>query len=201
MKTSEIPERLSALGQFMEEKQLDAFIIPSTDAHVSEYPPKYWESRIWISGFTGSAGTAVVTKAQAGVWTDSRYFLQAADELADTGFELFKMGQADTPDMTEWIIAQVGAGSTVGIDGLVYAASDAFSLQNKLQAKKIKLETTLDPFSEIQSDRPAIPKNRVFILPEEIAGESVKSKIDRINNELKKVDADGIIIATLDAVA
>ncbi|MCE5206190.1 MAG: aminopeptidase P family protein [Porphyromonadaceae bacterium] len=201
MKTSEIPERLSALRQFMEEKQLDAFIIPSTDAHVSEYPPKYWETRKWISGFTGSAGTAVVTKTQAGVWTDSRYFLQAADELADTGFELFKMGQADTPDMTEWIIAQVGPGGTVGIDGLVYAASDALALQNRLQTKEIRLETTFDPFSEIQSDRPEIPKNRVFILPEVIAGESVKSKIDRINSELKKVDADGIIIVTLDAVA
>ncbi|MCE5178306.1 MAG: aminopeptidase P family protein [Porphyromonadaceae bacterium] len=201
MKTSEIPERLLALRQFMEEKQLDAFIIPSTDAHVSEYPPKHWETRKWISGFTGSAGTAVVTKTQAGVWTDSRYFLQAADELADTGFELFKMGQADTPDMTEWIIAQVGPGGTVGIDGLVYAASDALALQNRLQSKEIKLETTLDPFSEIYSDRPGIPKNTVFILPEEIAGESVKSKINRINNELKRVDADGIIIATLDAVA
>ena len=201
MKTSEIPERLSALRQFMEEKQLDAFIIPSTDAHVSEYPPKHWESRKWISGFTGSAGTAVVTKSQAGVWTDSRYFLQAADELADTGFELFKMGQTDTPDMTEWIMAQVGPGGTVGIDGLVYAASDAFTLENRLQAKEIRLETTFDPFSEIQSDRPEIPKNKVFILTEEIAGESVKSKIHRINNELKKADADGIIIVTLDAVA
>jgi len=201
MKTSEIPERLSALRQFMEEKQLDAFIIPSTDAHVSEYPPKHWESRKWISGFTGSAGTAVVTKAQAGVWTDSRYFLQAADELADTGFALFKMGQTDTPDMTEWIIAQVGQGGTVGIDGLVYAASDALTLENRLQAKEIRLETAFDPFSEIQSDRPEIPKNKVFMLTEEIAGESVKSKIDRINSELKKTDADGILLVTLDAVA
>lgn len=201
MKTNEIPERLSALRQFMEEKQLDAFIIPSTDAHVSEYPPKHWESRKWISGFTGSAGTAVVTKELAGVWTDSRYFLQAADELADTGFELFKMGQADTPDMTEWIVAQVGQGGTVGIDGLVYAASDALTLQNKLQGKAIRLETTFDPFSEIYKDRPEIPKNKAFILPEEIAGESVKSKINRINSELKKIDANGIIIVTLDAVA
>lgn len=103
----------------MEEKNLDAFIVPSTDAHLSEYPPKYWESRKWISGFTGSAGTAAVTKEKAGVWTDSRYFLQAADELKDTGFDLFKMGQADTPDMTEWIIEQTGRGGTVGIDGLV----------------------------------------------------------------------------------
>ncbi|MDD3954856.1 MAG: aminopeptidase P family protein [Proteiniphilum sp.] len=201
MKTNEIPERLSALRQFMEEKQLDAFIIPSTDAHVSEYPPKHWESRKWISGFTGSAGTAVVTKELAGVWTDSRYFLQAADELADTGFELFKMGQADTPDMTEWIVAQVGQGGTVGIDGLVYAASDALALQNKFQTKNIQLETSFDPFSEIYKDRPEIPKNEAFILPEEIAGESVKSKIDRINSELKKVDANGILIVTLDAVA
>lgn len=201
MKTNEIPERLSALRQFMEEKQLDAFIIPSTDAHVSEYPPKHWESRKWISGFTGSAGTAVVTKELAGVWTDSRYFLQAADELTDTGFELFKMGQADTPDMTEWIVAQVGQDGTVGIDGLVYAASDALALLNKLQTKNIQLESSFDPFSEIYKDRPEIPKNKAFILPEEIAGESVKSKINRINSELKKVDANGIIIVTLDAVA
>ena len=201
MKTNEIPERLSALRKFMEEKQLDAFIIPSTDAHVSEYPPKHWESRKWISGFTGSAGTAVVTKELAGVWTDSRYFLQAADELTDTGFELFKMGQADTPDMTEWIVAQVGQDGTVGIDGLVYAASDALALLNKLQTKNIQLESSFDPFSEIYKDRPEIPKNKAFILPEEIAGESVKSKINRINSELKKVDANGIIIVTLDAVA
>ncbi len=201
MKTNEIPERLSALRKFMEEKQLDAFIIPSTDAHVSEYPPKHWESRKWISGFTGSAGTAVVTKELAGVWTDSRYFLQAADELADTGFELFKMGQADTPDMTEWIVAQVGQDGTVGIDGLVYAASDALALLNKLQTKNIQLESSFDPFSEIYKDRPEIPKNKAFILPEETAGESVKSKINRINSELKKVDANGIIIVTLDAVA
>ena len=201
MKTNEIPERLSALRKFMEEKQLDAFIIPSTDAHVSEYPPKHWESRKWISGFTGSAGTAVVTKELAGVWTDSRYFLQAADELTDTGFELFKMGQADTPDMTEWIVAQVGQDGTVGIDGLVYAASDALALLNKLQTKNIQLESSFDPFSEIYKDRPEIPKNKAFILPEETAGESVKSKINRINSELKKVDANGIIIVTLDAVA
>ncbi|HBG58880.1 MAG TPA: peptidase M24, partial [Porphyromonadaceae bacterium] len=201
MKTNEIPDRLSALRQFMEEKNLDAFIIPSTDAHMSEYPPKHWESRKWISGFTGSAGTAVVTRKQAGVWTDSRYFLQAANELANTGFDLFKMGQADTPDMADWIIAQVGQGGSVGIDGLVFSASGANALKDKLTTKKIRLETTFDPFSEIQDDRPGIPKNKVFILPDEISGESVKSKIERINAGLKEVEADGLILATLDAVA
>ena len=201
MKTNEIRERLSAIRQFMEEKQLDVFIVPSTDAHLSEYPPKQWESRKWISGFTGSAGTAVVTKKKAGVWTDSRYFLQAADELKDTGFELFKMGQPGTPDMTDWIIEQAGNGGTVGIDGLVYAASEAKVLKIKLDAKGIRLETSLDPFATIWNDRPEIPKNEVFTLPDTVAGESVTSKIKRINAELKKVDADGLIIVTLDAVA
>lgn len=201
MKTNEIPGRLSSIRQFMEEKKLDAFIVPTTDAHLSEYPPKHWESRKWISGFTGSAGTAVVTKEKAGVWTDSRYFLQAADELKDTGFELFKMGQADTPDMTEWVIEQAGKGGTVGIDGLVYAASEAKVLKGKLEAKGIRLESAFDPFEAIWSDRPEIPKNTAFVLPETIAGEPVAGKIGRINAVLKKLDADGLIIVTLDAVA
>ncbi len=201
MQTNEIPERLAAMRQFMEEKKLDAFIIPSTDAHLSEYPPRYWESRKWISGFSGSAGTAVVTKEKAGVWTDSRYFLQAADELEDTGFDLFRMGQPGTPDMTSWIIEQVGNGGRVGIDGLVYAASDAVTLREKLGARAIELETSYDPFTVIRSDRPGIPKNKVFTLPVEITGESVTSKIGRINAELKKMEADGLLIVTLDAVA
>lgn len=201
MKTNEIPERVSAIRQFMEENHLDLFIVPSTDAHLSEYPPKHWESRKWISGFTGSAGTAVVAKDKAGVWTDSRYFLQASDELKDTGFELFKMGQPGTPDMTDWIIEQVEEGGVVGIDGLVYAASEALSLKAKLNTKGIRLETSLDPFSAIWKDRPEIPKNKTFILPDDIAGESVSSKIERINKELKKIDADGLLIVTLDAVA
>ncbi len=201
MKTNEIPQRLTEMRQFMAEKNIDAFIIPSTDAHLSEYPPKHWESRIWISGFSGSAGTAVVTKESAGVWTDSRYFLQAAEELKDTGFDLFKMGLAETPDMTDWIIKQVGKGGTVGIDGLVFASSEAQVLKKKLDAKEIKLETSFDPFADIRTDRPEIPKNKVFTLPVEITGESVKDKIARINAELKRIEADGIIIVTLDAVA
>ncbi|WP_286922865.1 aminopeptidase P family protein [Proteiniphilum sp. UBA5375] len=201
MKTNENPERLAALRHFMEAKKLDAFIIPTTDAHLSEYPPKHWESRKWISGFTGSAGTAVVTKEKAGVWTDSRYFLQAADELKDTGFELFKMGQPGTPDMTDWIIEQTGQSATVGIDGMVYAASDAIALKNRLNAKGISLDSSFDPFTEIRADRPEIPKNRIFILPDDITGESVTSKIGRINARLKKLDADGLIIATLDTIA
>ena len=201
MQTNQIPERLTAMRKFMEEKKLDAFIVPSTDAHLSEYPPTHWESRKWISGFTGSAGTAVVTRDKAGVWTDSRYFLQGAQELAGTGFDLFKMGQPDTPDMTAWIIQQVGNGGTVGIDGLVYAASDAKTLFARLQAKGIKLETSFDPFATIWKDRPEIPKNPIFLLPDAITGESTKSKIERVVAELDKIDADGMLIVTLDAAA
>lgn len=201
MTTSTIPERLTAVRDFMETNRLDAFIVPSTDAHLSEYPPKMWESRKWISGFSGSAGTAVVTREKAGVWTDSRYFLQAAAELDGTGFELFKMGQPDTPEMVSWITEQVDKGGTVGIDGLVYAASDAKALKAVLDAKEIQLETSLDPFAEVWEDRPKIPQNKAFLLPDEITGESVKSKIERINAELDKVDADGLVAVTLDAVA
>lgn len=201
MKTSTIPQRLTAIRNFMAKHHLDAFIVPSTDAHLSEYPPKMWESRKWISGFTGSAGTAVVTKDKAGVWTDSRYFLQAGIELKDTGFDLFKMGQPETPEMTDWIIGEVGAGGTVGIDGLVYAASDAKALKARLDAKEIKLETSLDPFSEAWTDRPEISKNKVFLLPDNVTGESTKKKIERINAQLERMDADGLIAVTLDAVA
>ena len=201
MKTNKITARLAAVREFMEKKGLDAFIVPSTDAHLSEYPPKHWESRKWVSGFTGSAGTAVVTKDKAGVWTDSRYFLQGETELAGTGFDLFKDGQPETPEMTTWIIDQVGKGGTVGIDGLVYAASEAKVLKSNLDKKGINLETSFDPFTEAWQDRPEIPKNEAFILPDKIAGESVESKIARINGVLKQIDADGIIIVTLDAVA
>jgi len=115
-KPNQISERLSALRKFMETRHLDAFIVPSTDPHLSEYPPKRWECRKWITGFTGSAGTAVITMKQAGVWTDSRYFLQAAQQLEGTGFDLFKMGMPETPDMIDWIVEQVGNGGKVGME-------------------------------------------------------------------------------------
>ncbi len=201
MKKEQIADRLSAFRNFMAEKNLNAFIVPSTDAHLSEYPPTAWESRKWISGFTGSAGTAVITRDKAGVWTDSRYFLQAENELAGTGFDLFKMGQAGTPDMISWIIEQTGKEGTVGIDGLVFAASEAEALKKRLDAKGIPLETAFDPFAEIWEGRPELPKNKIFALEESITGESTRSKIGRILGELKKDDADGLIVVTLDAIA
>lgn len=201
MKKNAIPERLSALRKFMESKNLNVFVIPSTDPHLSEYPAATWESRKWISGFTGSAGTIVVTLKEAGLFTDSRYFLQGATELANTGIDLFKVGQPETPTMIDWIIDQAGENGKVGIDGLVYAAADAHLLAMRLKRKNIELVTQYDPFVEVWKDRPEIPTNEVFTLAEDVTGESAKSKIKRIVAELKKEDADGMLMVTLDAVA
>ena len=201
MKKNEIPERLSDLRKFMESKNLNVFVIPSTDPHLSEYPAATWESRKWISGFTGSAGTIVVSLKEAGLFTDSRYFLQGVTELENTGIDLFKMGLPETPDMIDWIISQAGENGKVGIDGLVYAAADAQLLENKLKRKNIELITEYDPFKEIWIDRPEIPTNEIFALSEDVTGESTKSKIERIVAELKKEDADGMLIVTLDTVA
>ena len=201
MSKNVIPERLSALRKFMESKNLDVFVIPSTDPHLSEYPAAVWESRKWISGFTGSAGTIVVTLKEAGLFTDSRYFLQGKTELKDTGIDLFKMGLPETPEMIDWIIDQAGENGKVGIDGLVYAASEAETLKKRLKRKNIKLVTEFDPFVGIWNDRPNIPKNEIFTLPEYITGESAKSKIKRIVESLKKEDADGMLMVTLDTIA
>lgn len=201
MKKSKIPERLSELRRFMESKNLSVFVIPSTDPHLSEYPAATWESRKWISGFTGSAGTIVVSLKEAGLFTDSRYFLQGKTELENTGIDLFKMGLPETPDMIDWIISQAGEDGKVGIDGLVYAAADAQLLENRLKRKNIELVTEYDPFTEVWKDRPEMPTNEIFALSEDITGESTKSKIQRIVASLKKEGADGMIMVTLDTIA
>ena len=201
MKKNQIPERLSDLRKFMENKNLNVFVIPSTDPHLSEYPAAIWESRKWISGFTGSAGTIVVSLKEAGLFTDSRYFLQGVTELENTGIDLFKMGLPETPDMIDWIISQAGENGKVGIDGLVYAAADAQLLETRLKRKNIELVTEHDPFAEIWKDRPEIPTNEIFTLSEDITGESAKSKIKRIVAALKKDDADSMIMVTLDTIA
>lgn len=185
----------------MEEKKMHAFIIPSTDAHLSEYPASHWESRQWISGFTGSAGTVVVTRDKAGLWTDSRYFLQADKELKGTGIELFREGLPHTLSIEEWLITELGENSYVGIDGNVYAAREAINLTQKLNKKKLHVLSDYDPFTAIWHDRPGIPENKSFILPEKYTGESAESKIARICTEIEKEGAEGLIVAALDTIA
>lgn len=199
--SNKIYERLSSLRKYMEEKKMHAFIIPSTDAHLSEYPASHWESRQWISGFTGSAGTVVVTRDKAGLWTDSRYFLQADKELKGTEIDLFREGLPHTPSIEEWLISELSESSYVGIDGNVYAAREAINLTQKLNKKKLHVLSDYDPFSTIWHDRPGIPENKSFILPEKYTGESAESKIARICTEIEKEGAEGLIVAALDTIA
>ena len=131
----EIKSRLAALRQQMEARQLSAFIVPSTDPHSSEYVSEHWETRKWISGFTGSAGTAVITLENAGLWTDSRYFIQAEEQLAGTGIRLFKDRLPETPSIGEWLGSVLKEGDKIGIDGWVNSHQEAFSLNNELKAK------------------------------------------------------------------
>ena len=196
-----IDKRIKALRGFMEEKGLHAFIIPSTDSHLSEYPALHWASREWISGFTGSAGTVVVTRDKAGLWTDSRYFLQAANELDENVITLFKDGLPTTPSIEEWLTTELGNGENVGIDGSVYAAKDAISLTHKLNMKGLHLISDYDPFNAIWHDRPAIPANPIFVLPEKYAGEATNKKISRICDAVEKAGAESLLVASLDTIA
>lgn len=201
MSNTIIKSRLAALRNFMQQNNLDAFIIPSTDAHLSEYPATHWESRQWISGFTGSAGTVVVTLDKSGLWTDSRYFLQAADQLMGTTIDLFKDGLTQTPSIIEWLVCELGKGATVGIDAQVYAAKDALKLEKDLNKNGLKLNIDKDPFASIWEDRPSLPTNPIFILDEQLTGESAQSKIERIIKVLEKENADSLLVASLDTVA
>ena len=153
---TEITGRIASLRAFMKERGLSAFIIPSTDPHSGEYVPAHWEARKWISGFTGSAGTAVITLNKGGLWTDSRYFLQAEAQLKDTGIVLFKDRLEETPSIAEWLGSELKPQDKVGIDGWVNAYSEAESLRNALATYGIELTVSEDPFQWIWKDRPAL---------------------------------------------
>jgi Xaa-Pro aminopeptidase len=198
---SEITERVAALREFMRRHQLAAFIVPSTDAHAGEYVPAHWESRKWISGFTGSAGTAVITLDAAGLWTDSRYFLQAADQLEGTGIALFKDKLPETPSITAWLAETLSEGDRVGIDGWVNSQADFSAWREELQAAGLDMVLAPDPFAELWTDRPALPTDEVKILPLEFAGQSAEDKIAMVREAAFQSQCDGILISALDEIA
>ena len=200
MKTN-IPERIAALREAMKEKNIDAYIIPSSDPHLSEYPADRWKSREWISGFDGSAGTVVVTADKAGLWTDSRYFLQAGIQLEGSGIELYKMALPETPTIQEFLLHELESGQTVGTDGQTYSVAETAILEKALRRKEIKLETSCDLIDLVWKDRPAIPGNPLFEMPVKLSGKSVREKLDELNNRLRKEGADCLILAALDEVA
>lgn len=196
-----IKERVARLRQFMQAQGIAAFIVPSTDPHSGEYVPAHWESRKWISGFTGSAGTAVITLQQCGLWTDSRYFLQAEEQLADTGFKLFKDRLPETPSIAEWLGSILQKNDKVGIDGWVNTVSEVEILQKRLFAHGLEVVSVPDPFETIWEDRPSIPQNKPFILPTEFAGKSCRDKLIEIRQALRQNHADGILLSALDEIA
>ena len=196
-----IKRRIEALRKFMKSNNLSAFIIPSTDPHISEYPAQHWECRQWISGFNGSAGTVVVTMEQAGLWTDSRYFLQAEQQLKDTSIELFKEGLTNTPSYTTWLCSILKPKDCVGFDGQVFTATEAKNLASSLMKYNIVISEEFDPFDIIWENRPKIPQNPIFLMPEEYSGESTIDKTKKIRTILESNKVDAIIVATLDTIA
>ena len=197
-----VNQRIEALREVMQREHLAAFILPSTDPHQGEYVPDHWKGREWISGFNGSAGTAVVTMTSAALWTDSRYFIAAEEQLRGTEFQLMKLKMPGTPTIPEWIGKECGAGAEVGLDGMVNSANAVKDLIADLrQQGGITLRTNLDPLSQIWKDRPAIPENPVEIYPMEYAGESCHEKIARIRKALREKHADGMLMSALDDIA
>ena len=197
----EIKDRITALRDFMSQNGISAFIVPSTDPHSGEYVPAHWESRKWLSGFSGSAGTVVVTKDDAGLWTDSRYFIQAEEQLKGTGIQLFKDRLPETPSISEWLGSVLNKDEKVGIDGWVNSMQEAAGLRKELQTYGLELTLVEDPFQYIWNDRPTLPQTPVFIHGLEYAGVSCSEKINKIKENIKSKGATGIILSSLDEIA
>ncbi len=199
-----IKQRLDDLREVMRREKLAAFIFPSTDAHQSEYVASHWQGREWISGFDGSAGTAVVTLDRAALWTDSRYFLAAEQQLQGTEYQLMKLRVEGTPTIGQWLIEQLAdvKSPEVGLDGMVNSFHDTQALVDELRkAAGITVRTNFDPLEVIWKDRPSIPVNPVEIQPLEFAGESFQSKLSRIRTALRELHADGMLVSALDDIA
>ena len=197
----EIQDKITALRGFMSQNGIAAFIVPSTDPHSGEYVPAHWESRKWLSGFSGSAGTVVVTKDNAGLWTDSRYFIQAEEQLEGTGIQLFKDRLPETPSVSEWLGSVLNEGEKVGIDGWVNSMQEAAGLRKELQTYGLELTLVEDPFQYIWNDRPSLPQTPVFIHGLEYAGVSCSEKISKIKEAIKSNGATSIILSSLDEIA
>ena len=185
----EIKQRVAALRKIMQRNGIQAFILPTTDPHNSEYVAAHWEARKWLTGFTGSAGTAVITMKKAGLWTDSRYFLQAAEQLEGTGITLFKDRMPGTPSIAEWLSKELKKGDIIGMDGWVNGIDFKESLYAVCSPK------------EIWKDRPSLPSDPVFILEEKYAGRSCRQKIELIREEIRKNNCQSILLSALDEIA
>lgn len=202
--THTINERVGRLRSWMKENGFTAFVFPSSDPHNSEYVADHWKSREWISGFSGSAGTAVVTLEHAALWTDSRYFIAAEKELNGTGFQLMKLRMEGTPSVSEWLASELSTydKAVVGLDGNVNSFAEVAAMEQELATKgNITVRTDVDPMAELWTDRPIIPDNMVSLHPLEYSGESTSSKISRVRKHLLDCGADGLLVTALDEIA
>lgn len=193
-----VSERVEALRKLMAEKGIDAYVVPTADFHQSEYVGEHFKSRQFITGFTGSYGTAVITRDDAGLWTDGRYFFQATNEMAGSGIRLMKMFVGDTPSVTEFLADAVPEGGTVGFDGRVLAMGEGQEFEEVLSAKNIKIDYSEDLIDQIWEDRPPLSEKPAFFLEEKYSGESTESKLKRVREKMKESGADVHIIASLD---
>ena len=196
-----IKQRIENIRDLMKEKNIYAYIVPSSDYHQSEYVGDYFKSREFMSGFTGSAGTLIISMDEAGLWTDGRYFIQAEQELKDSGIKLFKMGEEGVPTIEEYLLEKIPKNSTLGFDGRVMSVKEGQSLANKLAFKGINIEYKYDLVNDIWEDRCSLPTEKAFLLGTEYSGESFSDKLSRIRAVMKEKKATTHILASLDDIA
>lgn len=194
-------DKIRLIREEMMQSGIDAYIIPSNDPHNSEYLPDYYKTRQWVSGFTGSAGTLIITQEDCGLWTDGRYFLQAEDELKGSEIKLYKMRMPNIPTIHEWLSQKMPSGSTIGFNGFQYSAYNAEMIKSELKDKKIKLDFRTNIVDKIWLNRPYLPTEKVFIHDEVYAGESAKRKIEHIRANMLKNECDYHLINKLDDIA
>ena len=201
MSRSDIAVRIDALRAEMTAAGVSAVIVPHTDYHLSEYIADHWQARRFLSGFTGSAGTLVVTLDETLLWTDSRYFLQAGEQLDSTGIILMKEGLVETPSIAGYLVQHLDKGAIVGVDGMLMSIDATYELRRELEEAGLKLDVTFDVLDKIWSGRPAIPSEKVFVHEEKYAGETAESKIAAVLGNAAKQGASSVFVSALDEIA
>lgn len=201
MSNSVINLRLDAIRSLMKENGISVYIVPNFDPHLSEYPPERWNTRKWASGFTGSAGSAAISLNEAALWSDSRYFIQAENELKGTGYTFFKDGMPETISLNDWVCQQAGVGGTVAADDTAFSYNEGIRMKSIFANNGVKLDFSFSPIDKLWENRPSIPENEIFVHGMEYAGEGFKSKYSRIMQETKKRGANAILLSALDDIA
>ena len=195
-----IINRISLLREAMHKAGVSACIIPGTDPHASEYIAEYWKERVWISGFNGSAGTAVVAIDKAGLWTDSRYFLQATDQLVGTGIELMKQGLPETLDIIPWLSAELKVGEKVGVNAQMFSVNGYAAMKADLKMAGIEL-VSINLLAEVWTNRPTLPLQPFFVFDVKYAGKSAAEKLTELRVEMKNARANVFVMTALDDIA